>query len=234
MVDAMVIRTAESGERSAFAPAAKVGGAGGTIFVASVIVQNVLRASAPQADATPAAVIEHYSAHHGTAIVLGALFVVGAIGIAVFTAGLVTTRSHAVRGPALAGTIGITGVVALFALTLATDLGLDAYIHGGGTDLEVVRALWLLHNAVFGILLVFIGVALAGLTAAASTDALIGRAWKPVGLVGGLALAATGAATPALVDGSPIIALGLVGFVTWLVFVATASVRLLRLDPVAP
>ena len=48
------------------------------------------------------------------------------------------------------------------------------------------------------------------------------------GLIGGVLLAISGAATPAQLNGSPIGLLGLVGFLVWVVFAVHASVNLLR------
>jgi hypothetical protein len=87
---------------------------------------------------------------------------------------------------------------------------------------------WVLHNAVFGLLLVSIGVTLGGLCVAAAGAGVVHTAWRIVGPVGGVLLAVAAACTPAIVDGSNVLALGLVGFITWLLFVATGSRSLLR------
>jgi hypothetical protein len=113
-------------------------------------------------------------------------------------------------------------------MLVATDVALSAYVHRGGADPGVVGAMWVTHNAVFGVLLVAIAVALAGLSASAAASGLLGRRWLLAGALGALVLAVTGAAAPVLVDGSRIIGLGLVGFLTWLAFVATCSVAMLR------
>ena len=118
--------------------------------------------------------------------------------------------------------------VATYTMLVATDLALAGYVHRASPDTGIVAALWVVHNTVFGVLLVSIAVALAGFTAAASAASVVRPVWKPIGALGGLALAITGAATPALIDGSPIIGLGLVGFLCWIAFVATAAVTMMR------
>ncbi len=214
------------------APARIVGGVGGLTFVATVVVQNLLRASMPANDAAIGKVTAFYADHRTTTAVLAVLFAVGAVGIATFTGALLTRlRSSVARGPAIGGAVGVAGVVALFATTVVADLAVSGYVHRGHADPSVVSGLWVLHASAFGVLTVFLGIALAGLAAAAAAEGLVPAAWKGVGLVGGLLLLAGGAATPAAIDGSKVIAVSLVGFLVWLVFVAVASVALLRESP---
>jgi len=85
-----------------------------------------------------------------------------------------------------------------------------------------------LHNAVFTLNLLAVGGALLGLGRAAGLAGLVPRWMTPLS-VGGAALLAV-AATPAVaeVHGSNLVALGLIGFVCWLVLLATAGVQLVR------
>lgn len=217
------------GLRATIAPSHLVGGIGGLVFVATVIVQNAIRASAPGGGASAATVIHFYATSRASTFALAALLPLGAAGLAAFV-GTVVSRLSAQRSsaPALAGMLGAAGIFATYVMLVATDLGLAGYVHRGAADPAVVSGLWVTHNAVFGVLLVAIAVALAGLSASAAAAGLMARPWKQIGALGALALAITGAATPALVDGSKIIALGLAGFLVWLAFVATTSVTLLR------
>jgi hypothetical protein len=215
--------------RAALVPSRLVGGIGGLVFVATVIIQNSVRATAPSFDAAPADVIHFYAGHHGALLTLAILFPFGATGLASFIAGLGTRLAgSATRAPALAGVLGAAGIFATYTMLMATELALGTYVRRGAPDSGVVTALWITHNTVFGVLLVSIAVALAGLSAAAAATRFVPAAWKPLGSLGALALAATGAATPALVNGSPILALGVGGFVVWVLFVATCAVTLLR------
>jgi hypothetical protein len=215
---------------SRLAPSGLVGGIGGLCFVASVVVQNILRAvHTPSNDASASSVIAYYASHHATTLALSACYPVGAIGLAFFLGALLSRLSaSAVRAPAIAGAFGATGILAMFTMTAATDLALAQYIQRGHADPAVVTGLWVTHNAVFGVLLVSIGVALAGLSAAGATAGIVPTAWKGIGLIGGIALGIAGGFTPALIDGSHILVLGLVGFVAWLLFVVTAATALLR------
>ncbi len=212
------------------APAHIIGGVGGLVFVTTVVVQNVIRGSvAPQNDDAVSKVVEFYADHRSITMVLVALFVVGAVGGAAFNAGLLARLSaERLRGPALAGTIGFVGVFALFSAIVATDVALSGYVHLGSPNPDVVSALWMLHNSLFGILGIALGIAIAGFSAAAAAGGLIPARWKEVGGIAGLLLAVSAATTPLAIDGSPVMFVGLVGFLIWLVFVATTSRALLR------
>ena len=203
------------------------------MFVASVVAQNLIRAAAmPANDARVDRIIDFYAGHRGSTFALAAFFAVGAAGIAAFAGALVARLTDSsVRGAALAGAIGVAGIFALYSTMLATDLALSGYVHRGAPSHGVVSAMWTLHNAVFGVLLVAIGVALAGLSAAAASAGVVAGFWKSVGLLGAVLLGIAGAATPAIIDGSPLMAVGLIGFLAWLAFVATTAISMLRNPP---
>lgn len=216
-------------KRAAIAPSHLVGGVGGLVFVVTVVVQNLVRAAAPSADAHVSRVVHYYATHRGSTLLLAALFPIGAVALAAFVGALGSKLTgQAIRGPGLAGIIGAVGIFATFTMVEATDVALAGYVHRGSANAGVVSALWVTHNAVFEALLVSIAVALAGLSAAASRTGLLVPAWKVAGSLGALALAICAGFSPALLDGSPILALGLAGFLVWVVFVATAAVSLLR------
>jgi hypothetical protein len=216
--------------RAAIAPAHLVGGIGGLIFAVTVAAQNGIRGgAAPASDAAAATVAHFYATHRPATLALAALFPAGAAGLAVFIGSLGSRLAGpATRAAALAGVLGAAGIFATYTMVIATDIGLAGYVHLGGTDASVITALWVTHNAIFGVLLVAIAVALAWLSAAASAARLVAPAWKVLGALGALALAGCGAATPALVDGSPVLALGLAGFLIWIAFVVTAAIALIR------
>ncbi len=219
-------------EGTPLAPARIVGGIGGLVFVASVVAQNLLRSAMPANDARASTITRFYADHRSTEAVLAVLFALGAVGLATFTGALLTRlRGTTARGPAIGGAVGVGGVIAMFSTTVAVDLALSAYVHRGHADPGVVTGLWLVHAAAFGVLAIFLGIALAALAAASAADGLVGAAWKSVGLVGGVLLLVGGAATPAVIDGSGIMAVALVGFLVWLVFLTAASIALLRATP---
>ena len=218
------------------APAGIVGGIGGLVFAVSVVVQNLIRAKDLPADAASATkVIAFYGSHLGTTELLAALYAVGAVGLMFFLGALLSRLiDGAGRAPAIAGGFGAAGIVAMFTMTVASDIALAEYVHRGTPSSGAVAALWVLHNAVFGLLMVSIGIALVGLSAAAAGSGMLADAWKRIGTLGGLLLVVAGACTPAMVAGSKVIAVGLVGFIVWLGFVVAAAVSLLRRPSPAP
>ncbi len=93
---------------------------------------------------------------------------------------------------------------------------------------ERQQAMWTLHGAAFGLDLAAIAVALIGLGRAAASTRLI-PAWLMVATVPGAAcLLVASMFTVALTNGGAWIALGFVGFIVWLAFVAITSISLLR------
>lgn len=219
----------DSARVRSLAPAGLIGGIGGLAFVVSVIVQNGLRAGFPANDANAARIVAYYGSHRGTSMALAVLFPIGAFGLAAFLGAMLARLGRGDhRAAAYGGAFGAAGIIGTYTMLIATDLAIAGYVHRGGPSPEVVDGLWVLHNAIFGVLLVSIGVALAGLSAAAAASGLIPEWWKALGLAGAVLLLVAAATTPAIIDASPTMFIGLAGFVVWIVFVTVSSVRLLR------
>ena len=113
-------------------------------------------------------------------------------------------------------------------LLVACEVGL--LVSARRDDLAtVVPVLWVLHNSVFAILTLFIGIALFGLARASHLTGLIPSVIARISAVGALLLAANTALAPIVADrASPVMAVGLVGFIGWLVFVVAASLGMRR------
>jgi len=210
-------------------PSRLIGGIGGLAFAATVLAQNVLRKGVPGNDASAEQVIAHYADHRSLTVALAVLFPIGALGLAAFVGSLLDRVAHGrSRAAALAGAFGAAGILATFTVLAAVDLAISGYVHRGVPDPDVVSGLWVLHGAVFGVLLASIGTALAGLSAAAAGRALVPGWWRGLGAAGAGALLVGAATAPAIVDGSRTMAIGAAGFVVWVGFVVSAAVGLLR------
>lgn len=208
---------------------ARVAGLGGLAFAGSVIAQNVLRAGYPKNDAPAQQVAEFYADHRGITYALAMLYPIGAVGLAAFVAGVVSYAAK--RGGVLSAAIGAFGgaaIMANFTLMLATDSAISGFVHRGTANVDVVEGMWVFHNSVFGVLLASIGIALSGLATAAVKTGVLGRRWRPVAYAGSGLLLVAAATAPAIIDGAPTMFLGLAGFLVWVAFVATCSVKLLR------
>jgi hypothetical protein len=204
------------------------GGAAGFVFVGLVVAQNILRgASAPTNDAAASKIVHDYADHRALHWLLASMFAVGACALAVFVAALWDRlRANASAVYVRIGVLGAALVFALFSVTVAIDIAITSYVHLGNPSPDVVRGLWVLHNGVFTLLLAGLAIALFGFALAAVTGGLIGGVWKVVGVVGALALLTAPLSAPAITEGSPAMAVGLVGFLGWLALVGRTSYAL--------
>lgn len=210
-----------------------LGGIGGLVFAGSVLVQNAMRSKFPANDVGAEEVMTYYTDHRAVTVALAVMMPIGLVGLTTFLGAVVARVARgAGRAAAITGAFGAAGIVATFTMLTAFDAAIAGYIHRGAADVAVVDGMWVVHNAVFGFLLASIGVALAGLSTASAGSGLLSRRWKKAGLVGGGLLLAGAATTPAIIDGSPTMFIGVAGFVVWVAFVIRTSVALLRQTPV--
>lgn len=214
--------------RQAAAPG-RLAGTGGLVFAAILVVQNIIRAGAPGFDAAPAQVSAYFLDHRAAALVPLGLFPLGLLALFPFAAGVrATAQQEETRWWAGVGVLGAATIAALFALVNITEIVLTAKAAQLASSTAVVQALWTLHAAAFGLDLAAIAVALIGLSRAAAAMRLI-PSWLALTAWPGAACLLTAATfTVALADGGPWLAVGLAGFIVWVVFVVTASVSLLR------
>jgi hypothetical protein len=206
-----------------------LGGLGGLVFAAGVLVQNAIRSGFPTADASAEEVMRYYADHRGATVALAVLFPVGLVALTTF---LGTLISRVVRGAgrtaALVGAFGAAAIIGTFTIVTSADVAIAAYVDRGAADVAVVEGLWVLHNAVFGFLLAAVGIALGGLSTAAARSGLLSKRWSVAGPVGAALLVTGAATTPAIVDGSATFVVGVAGFAVWLAFVVRTAVALLR------
>jgi len=207
----------------------RLAGAGGLIFVGTLVVQNVLRANAPGFDATPAEVATYFGRAGAAVLVPLGLFPVEMLAVFLFV-GAIWTRADRDdnRWWASVGALGAASIAALFAIVNISEIVLTSKAEQLATAPAVIQSLWTLHAAAFGLDLAAIAVALIGLSRAARSIALIPRWIAVAALPGAACLLTASVFTIALTQGGAGLLLGLVGFSVWLVFVATASISLLR------
>jgi hypothetical protein len=211
----------------------RLAGTGGLVFAATLLAQNIIRARAPGFGAGPAQVTAYFLHHRAAVLVPLGLFPVEMIALFAFVAA-VWARADREEGrwQASMGTLGAATIAALFAVVNITEIVLAAKAGQLAASPAVVQALWAVHAAAFGLDLAAIAVALIGLSHAAASVRLI-PAWLTVAAWPGAACLLTASVfTVALANGGPWGAVGLAGFIIWLVFVITASVSLLRNRPI--
>lgn len=206
----------------------RLAGAGGLVFAAVLVADNIIRASAPGFDAAPAQVSAYFLGHRAAAVVPLGLLPAG-FALFLFAAGLwARAPQEKSRWWAGVGVLGAATIAALFAIVNITEIVLTAKAAQLASSPAVVQALWTLRAAAFGLDMAAVGVALIGLSRAAAAMRLI-PSWLALTAWPGAACLLTAATfTVALADGGPWLAVGLAGFIVWVVFVITASVSLLR------
>ena len=81
-------------------------------------------------------------------------------------------------------------------MLLASEQALSVIAHGDHPDLAAVSALWALHNSVFTVLLLFLGIALFGLSRAGVAAGITPRVFGWLAPVGSVMLAISCAPAP--------------------------------------
>jgi hypothetical protein len=207
----------------------RLAGIGGLAFAATLLAQNLIRASGPGFGAAPAHVTAYFLHHRAAALVPLGLFPVEMIALFAFVAAVWTKAERAdSRWQASLGTLGAATIAALFAVVNITEIVLTAKARSLAASPAVVQALWAVHAAAFGLDLAAIAVALLGLSYAAVSMSLIPAWFRVAAWPAAACLFIASVFTVALANGGPWVAVGLAGFAAWIVFVITASVRLLR------
>lgn len=210
-----------------------IAGIGGFIFLITIIIQNVISmVTLPANDASASQILQFANDRAWVIDLFVVTFVFGYSALFLFAAGLVGHAEQVNRSAMLWGRLGRSsvGVIAtLFGLVTVTEVVLIAARGTLAQDPPLTVLLWRLHNAIFIINLLAIGAALLGLSRAAALGGLIPRKLSIVAMVGALLLAIGAAPAVAEVHGSPLLGLGLIGFLSWALFIAVASTKLLRI-----
>jgi hypothetical protein len=213
----------------------RVAGFGGALFVACVIIQNIVHGGiAPQTNASAAEVMHYFATHRGVEWMSACLFPIGGIGLALFAGGLCARAFSAgvrARAWSVVGALGVASIIALFSSMVATEIALLVSAHRSSTVSSTIAVLWTLHNSIFSVLLFSIAVGLLGLSRAA-VNADIAPSWiGTMGTVGTALLAICAALAPAVAAStSPVLGIGALGFVMWIVMIAVVASRMARAD----
>jgi hypothetical protein len=211
----------------------RLAGIGGLVFAATLLAQNLIRASSPGFGAGPAQVTAYFLHHRAAVLVPLGLFPAEMLALFAFVAAVwARADREESRWQASVGTLGAATIAALFAVVNITEIVLAAKAGQLAASPAVIQALWAVHAAAFGLDLAAIAVALLGLSHAAASMRLIPARLAVAAWPGAACLLIAAVFTVALANGGPWGAVGLAGFIIWLVFVITASVSLLRDRPI--
>lgn len=205
----------------------RLAGAGGIVFVALLVVQNAIRASEPSLAAQPATVATYFAGHRTAVLVPLALFPLGMIALLSYAAGIRRhVRDEQSRWWANLGSSAVVVLAGLFAVVNMVEIVIAADSRLGSAP-EVLRALWTLHSAAFGLDLSAIAIALVGLSRSAYRTGLAPRWLASVALPGAGCLLVASASTVSMAQGGHWLYLGLAGFVVWAVLLVVTGVRLI-------
>lgn len=209
---------------------ARLGGAAGLFFAASVVVQNVVRGAVAPPMQPGADDLLAYAEAAGTATaILMALFAVNVVALGLFL-GAVVERSWGIRtGLAAAGAFGVAGILAMFGLTTV----ISSVVVARATDLDAssLVALWSLHDAAFAVNFAALALALVALGLAGVAAGITPPVFRWLAPLGGALLLVAGVGAYSVAQGSPLLFVGLVGFLVWLAFVVATGLRLVRTEP---
>ncbi len=155
----------------------RVAGLCGLLFVAIVVVQNVLRgAVAPAADAEVSEIIEFATDDRAVIQVLVAMFAVAIVIMTVFVAGLYRHVADGLeRIAARVGLIGWVGVAAMFGTVVVSEMSLAVAGEHLADSPGLARAFWTLNNTAFALNMAMLATALLGfsLAGAAAGSAMV-------------------------------------------------------------
>jgi hypothetical protein len=209
-----------------------VTGVSGLTFLVLLVVQNVLKAAlSPANDAGPADLDRLAHADAWTVHLLAVTYVIGFPALLLFAAGVARWCASRDERAELWGRLGQSSAVVvavLFALVNVAQLTLVADRDQLAADPGLQHLVWTLHNAVFTLNLVAVGGALLGLGRAAHLAGLTPRWMGPVAPAGCLLLCLAAVPAVAEIHGSPLLGVGLLGFLSWMLLLAVAGVGLLR------
>src|SRR3954464_12229641 len=212
----------------------RIVGAAAVALAASVVVQNAVFFVGPEAPtyATPLGeVLAYHAENRGVvAVAVGLEAVILPLLLLFVTGlhGLVERRGGAgADWSRLAVAAGAT-LSAIFVLVNVLQIGLALSAGGLAEPTPAFGLVWQIHAAAFALALPMLGTTCIGSALAAHASGLTPAWQRLLGMVGGSLLLAAGLGNLAIADGSPLIFVGLLGFVAWLVWLLATGVRLVR------
>jgi hypothetical protein len=208
-----------------------VGGAG-VALATSVVVQNVVFFAGAPAYSTPLGEVLAYHAENRGAVAVAfgqeavnlpllLLFVTGLHGLVQRRGGAGADWSR------LAVAAGAT-LSAVIALVMSTHIAVVLAADGLAEPTPAFELVWQLHAAAFALELPVLGTTFIGAALATHASGLT-RPWQRLlGVAGGSLCILAGAGNLAIADGSPLLFVGVAGFLAWPVWLFFTGLRLIR------
>lgn len=210
----------------------RAAGVAGLVWFALLVVTNIANgAVAPAPDATVDEVVAHLTDDRAVIYLVTAGFAFGCPFVIWFFSGLADVLRRGGRTQAaFAGMLAVAAIFTMFGITATTRLALVAAVETDAVDDSTVWAIWKFHDVAFATNAVVIAAALLVFALGGAAVGLLPRWIRPVSIVGGgiMLFSGTFLALPMAEGTAAAMAPSFVGFALWLVFVATASVALIR------
>ena len=205
------------------------GTAGLTLAAMLIAVSLTMGASGRpfEADAQISEVLEWFESSRTVIDVVTTLAPLIWIAMTIYGVGIVTTTRSADGSYSPWAIVGLVGVAMQHAI-FSGVVGTDAVLAAGQEDGNLSSLVWQLHHAPFSLNNASIALALGGFALAALGSELVPRWTQWVAIIGVIGLLGNAMQTSILLRGDGLFALGLIGFVCWIGFVAISSLQLLR------
>ncbi len=211
--------------------ATRIGGIAGLGFAGGVIFQNaVLMSGSPLPGASIDEVSRFYADQGGRVMIATFWVAINAVFLLTFLSA-VTARLQESPASALWGRVAYAAGISLLSL-FAVGTSLQAVLVTRISDLEANHALlgllWAMHSGAFSMSLIVAGVLVLSLSLGALATPVV-PAWTAyLGLLGSALMLVGGGLAFNVIDGGPALFIGFAGFATWIVWLITASLRMLR------
>jgi hypothetical protein len=210
---------------------ARIGGIAGLGFAAGVMLQNaVLLAGSPLPGSGLDEVVRFYGDNSGRIMIASGIVAINMLFLLTFIS-VVTGRMARFDVSALPGRVAYAGGIALLA-TFSTAAFLQLVLTSRIAELDADRSslwlLWELHSGAFSMSGISLGVMLGSLAIGARLCGLMPSWTLVLGITGSLLALTGGALAFNVIDGGPALFLIFAGFAAWVVWLITASLRLVR------
>jgi hypothetical protein len=212
------------------ATSSRLGGFAGLLFAVGVLLQNGVFLRGNPLPSAPLDTVASFYSEHGGSVAAGVGWVAFNIPLLLIFGAAVSRRMERSEDAALWARVGFGGVVLLAgAFTSTTWLQAVLAARAGAlAEAGQLGVVWDLHSAAFSGSGTALAVAMGAFSAGAWHDGTVPRWTAALGLAGAASLVLSGLLAVGSIGGGPGIFFQLGGFLAWVVWLLTASVRLVR------
>ncbi len=198
----------------------------------SIMVQNGLFGGDAPTYSTPISdVLTYHAENQSILAITSGLEALNMVLLLVFVTalhGLVQRRGGKGSDWSLLAVAAGSTLSALFALTIATHIAVITAARSLSEASAAFEIMWQLHAACLALAMPALGVTFISVALATHASGLTKSWQRALGIVGGNAAIIAGLGNLAIVGGSPILFIGVFGLFTWIIWMITTGVRLLR------